>query len=334
MSHDRLTLALETGATVLPETGRIAVIAPAEGADLSALPRDRVQIVQGFKPDYDAWAGQGFDCVTDLASDYAAAVLFVPRAKAEARQWLARAVAAVQGGPVIVDGQKTDGIDSLFKDCRKRATCSAALSKAHGKLFVMTGAAAEDFADWSAPQDKMPEGFVTAPGVFSADAVDRGSALLAAALPAKIKGRVADLGAGWGFLAAQILDRPGITELHLIEADHAALACARENITDPRARFHWADVTRFAPVAKFDLIVSNPPFHTSRAADPALGVAFLTAAARMLTPSGQLWIVANRHLPYERSLATLFRTVVEETGDNSFKILRASHPVAAPRPRR
>ena len=53
-------------------------------------------------------------------------------------------------------------------------------------------------------------GFTTVPGVFSADAPDRGSVLLAAALPAKLPARVADLGAGWGYLSRAILARDGV----------------------------------------------------------------------------------------------------------------------------
>jgi 16S rRNA (guanine1207-N2)-methyltransferase len=48
----------------------------------------------------------------------------------------------------------------------------------------------------------------------------------------------------------------------------------------------------------------------------------------MLTPSGTLWLVANRHLPYERTLATTFTEVAEHAGDGSFKILRAIRPIA------
>jgi 16S rRNA (guanine1207-N2)-methyltransferase len=39
-------------------------------------------------------------------------------------------------------------------------------------------------------------------GVFSGEDGGSGSALLAAALPAKLPARMADLGAGWGYLAA------------------------------------------------------------------------------------------------------------------------------------
>ncbi|MHC0052405.1 class I SAM-dependent methyltransferase [Actibacterium sp. D379-3] len=330
MRESRLSLAVETGAVILPDAGPIAVFRPRADTDLSALPKERVQIIQGFKPDHDAWAARGYRCSVAPEEAFAAALIFVPRAKAEARALVAQAVALVGGGPVLLDGQKTDGIDSLLKECRARADVGAPLSKAHGKIFALT-AAPGAFADWAVGGTQLPGGFCTAPGVFSADAVDRGSALLADALPAAIKGRVADLGAGWGYLAARALTRDGITEMHLIEAEHAALDCARANIDDPRARFHWADATMFTPEQPFDVIVTNPPFHTSRAADPALGVAFLTAAARMLTPAGQLWLVANRHLPYERSLAALFRDVEEVAGDAGFKILHAARPLAAGR---
>ena len=70
----------------------------------------------------------------------------------------------------------------------------------------------------------------------------------------------------------------------------------------------------------------NPPFHTGRAADPALGIAFIAAAARALTGSGQLWMVANRHLPYEAALRDRFKTVEELGGDAAFKLFHATRP--------
>jgi predicted RNA methylase len=117
------------------------------------------------------------------------------------------------------------------------------------------------------------------------------------------------LGPGWGYLAGEILaEQEGIAHLDLIEADHHMLEAARANIDDPRAAFHWADVTRFAPEEAYDAIIANPPFHTGRRADPGLGRAFISAAARMLKPSGKFIMVANRHLPYEAALKDAFGT--------------------------
>ncbi|HDR27139.1 class I SAM-dependent methyltransferase [Rhodovulum sp.] len=333
MPDARLTLALHSGAVALPETGRIVVFGPLAAADLSALPKDRVQIVQGFAPDHDAWAGRGWDVVVSPTGDFAAAMVVVPRAKGLARAWIAEALALTGGGPVIVDGDRTDGVGSLFRAIKGQgADVTAPFAKAHGKCFALTADPAA-FAAWRPGEGALIEGrYRTAPGVFSADGVDRGSALLLAALPARLKGRVADLGAGWGYLAGEALPaHPEIAEMHLVEADHAALSCARANVPDPRARFHWADATAFAPDAPFDIVLANPPFHAARIADPGLGRAFLAAAARLLAPHGQAFVVANRHLPYERDLAALFVETHEIGGDAGFKVLHGHRPRRAAR---
>lgn len=328
MADGRLSLALASGAVALPEEGRIVLFGPPASADLSALPRDRVQIVQGFAPDHVAWQQSGWDVTLRPEGDFAAAVIFLPRARAAARLRVVEALRATGGGPVIVDGARTDGVDSLLKACRTAgAEVSPAFAKAHGKVFALSADPAL-FADWvPAAAPPIAGRYRTAPGVFSADAVDRGSALLLDALPARLRGRVADLGAGWGYLAGEALERqPGIDVIHLIEADHAALDCARANVSDPRAVFHWADVATFRPEAPFDVVLVNPPFHASRTPDPAVGRAFLAAAARMLAPQGQAFIVANRHLPYERELAALFAEHHEIGGDPGFKVLHATRP--------
>jgi 16S rRNA (guanine1207-N2)-methyltransferase len=221
---------------------------------------------------------------------------------------------------------KTTGIESFYKECGKRFPVSKAISKAHGKLFCFS---ADDAAGkWAADADIAPvEGFETVAGVFSAGKIDAGSRALVRALPDKLPKRIADPGAGWGYLSRHILERETVREVHLIEADHAALECAKRNCVDPRAVFHWQDATGFVPDIPFDAVVMNPPFHVSRNADPDIGRGFITAAAGMLKPAGQLWMVANRHLPYERSLAQEFLNVEEIAGDRSFKILHASRPV-------
>lgn len=328
MRSARLEMALNTGAAVLPASGTIAVIRPRMGDDLSALPKDRVQVITGFRPDYDYFAKQGWSVERVPSGPYSAAVVCLPRAKADARALLSQAAkCVVTGGPVLVDGQKTDGVDSVYKDLRAIIPVSEALAKAHGKIFSFV--AGSDLARWSFVNSEVAGGFVTQPGVFSAAGADRGSVLLAAALPAKLPARVVDLGAGWGYLARAILARDGVTALDLVEAEDAALSCARLNITDPRAVFHWADATSFRPAQPVGAVVCNPPFHTSRDADPALGIAFLVAAHRMLSGSGTLYLVANRHLPYDRILTGLFRDVDQIGGDTAFKITRAAVPIRA-----
>ncbi len=327
----RLTLAFDTGLP-LPSDGQIGVFHPRAGMELELLPRDRVRIIQPLRPDHDAFAALGYVTAprADPADRFALSLVCLPRAKSLARALVAQA-AACTDGLIVVDGAKTDGIDSLLRDTRKRTDIAGQLSKAHGKLFWFA-ADPDAFADWQPPEVQTTDGFRTAPGVFSADGIDPASQLLARHLPHHVGNHVADLGAGWGYLSAHLLQDPKLQALHLVEADHAALDCARHNLTDPRARFHWADALTWVAPGPVDAVVMNPPFHNNaRAADPGLGRGFIETAARLLPPRGQLWMVANRHLPYEQALAVHFAQTDEIAGDNRFKILHAARPS---RPRR
>lgn len=338
----RLSIALTSGSPALDQ-GAIAVFGPRKDDILTELPKSACRIITGFYPDHSYFTRAGFDCglTPEPGTTYTAALVVLPRAKAKARDMIAQA-RAVTNGPVIVDGAKQDGIESMLKECRKRADVAAPISKAHGKMFWFSDG---DFSDWRAPETQTieiaaqsgeitdPAGasdtatrFQTAPGVFSADGVDPASALLIAHLPADLGRRVIDLGAGWGYLAARALTRDTIRQIDLVEADHTALVCAKANITDPRAQFHWADATDWVSPALADSVIMNPPFHQTRRADPDIGRAFIAAAARSLSPNGRLYMVANRHLPYEPALAEHFANVDEIAGTGAFKIIAASHP--------
>ena len=326
MLDARLPLALDGGGLEWPEDGLIAVFQPPMDADLDGLPKDRLQIIQGFKPEYDAWAARGYDVVVEAHGPYCAAVVCLPRAKIEARALIAKAC-ALSEGPVVIDGQKTEGADSLLREMRDRVTVQGPISKAHGKLFWISAPVSEFFADWEAGPAQTEGGFWTAPGVFSADGVDLASALLVEILPDKLGAQVTDLGAGWGFLAAHVLTRPEVEHVHLVEAGHMALECARRNVTDPRAKFHWEDARTWEPRHRMDTVVMNPPFHSGRAAEPQIGQAFVASAARILSGHGDLWMVANRHLPYEAELKTRFAQVSELGGDARFKLFHATRPL-------
>ena len=333
----RLSLALE-GGLVLPDAGVIAVLHPRVGESLEPLAPGRLSVITPHAADHAFFAAQGLSVMssTEGMEKPAAVLVCLPRARAEARDLIARA-AEMTDGPVIVDGQKGDGIDAMLKALRGRTDLSAPIAKGHGKIAWFPGGAA--LSDWRSASaeitDDQGRRFITLPGLFSADGVDPGSALLAGALPA-LSGEGADLGAGWGYLSASLLARaPGVTALHLIESDARALDCARANIGDARARFHWADATQPLPGMQLDFIITNPPFHTGRAARPALGAAFIRAASAMLKPNGRLWLVANRHLPYEAALADSFRQAGEfAEGGAGFKLMLGEGPKSAKAPGR
>lgn len=324
MSQSRLTTALDRSGLQLPEHGRIAVFAPQTPVQFDALPMDRLHVIQPFKPEYDRLTALGYTCSVAPEGPYSAALVFVPRAKSLARALIARAAVCTAGELVIVDGQKSDGVESLLKAVRARVAPESVLSKGHGKLFWLKPG--EVFVDWLETPTEVAPGMITLPGVFSADGPDPASRLLLESLPQALGAQVADLGAGWGYVASALLSRADIVQCHLVEADSRALDCARRNVVDSRARFHWADAMEWHAPELLDTVVMNPPFHTGRAGAPDLGRAFIAAAARNLKPRGSLWMVANRHLPYEADLDRCFARWHEVGGDGRFKILAAEHP--------
>lgn len=329
---DRLGEALEAGALAVPETGDVAVLRAEPSAFLDAVPADRLHCEQSFQPTVATLAARGIAAAPGLSGTTAALVVVnIGRNRAESLGAVARGLALLpSGGILAVNGAKSDGIDGLARQIDAAVPIADVFIKAHGRILVLSrpervpGLVA-DWAEAAAPT-RTESGFVTAPGMFSPEGPDPGSALLAEHIDPGLGGAVADLGAGWGYLAHAALARaPGIARLELVEADSRALDAARTNVTDPRVAFHWADATRWQS-EPLDAILTNPPFHAGRAADPALGVAFIAAAARLLKPHGRLYLVANRQLPYEAPIDAAFATQRRLHEDGRYKVVLAERP--------
>ena len=79
----------------------------------------------------------GFECVAESDALAAAVVLCIPRAKALARSLVFQACRQ-SSGIVVVDGVKTDGIDSMLKAIKKTFDVDGVLSKSHGKVLWLT----------------------------------------------------------------------------------------------------------------------------------------------------------------------------------------------------
>ena len=174
-----------------------------------------------------------------------------------------------------------------------------------------------------APRRLDGDGLWTQPGIFSWDRLDPGSALLLKSLP-PMSGVGVDLGCGIGVLAHAILTSPKVTKLTLIDLDRRAVEAARRNVVEPRVEVLWADARRGAELLSgLDFVVTNPPFHEGGDEDKRLGQAFITSAAAMLRKGGVLWIVANRHLPYEAVLNEHFKTVRPVADAGGFKVYEA-----------
>jgi 16S rRNA (guanine1207-N2)-methyltransferase len=351
---DALMLPFDDGALAWPaDPRRVAFLRARAGV---ALPAQAAhwQCEQGFRPAADALLASGLQLLPTLQQGAFDCVLALPpRQRQESRALLARALALLAPGGCLVAAQRNDeGARSMHDDLDRLVGGVQAASKHHCRVAWATrpnpaAGAGEKFA----PADRHPDaalatawladdqpralgsdGLLRRPGLFAWDRLDAGSALLIDALPADLHGRAADLGAGVGALSVALLRRcPAITTLDLFEAEARALELARANVQasspDIPVGYHWHDVSRGLP-DRFDTIVMNPPFHTGRAAEPALGLAFIAAASDALAPGGRLVLVANRQLPYETALAAGFASVRRLRDADGFKVVEARKATA------
>ncbi|HMN45223.1 MAG TPA: class I SAM-dependent methyltransferase [Povalibacter sp.] len=305
------------------------------GASLRADDLPGLVCEQTFKPDADALERAGFHLNSGEHRRYPLVLLLPPRQREEARALLARAVDSITAsGHVIVCQANNEGARSTEKDLERLAGPLDTLTKHHCRVF-WTGplngpvdhALAEEWRSLDAPRRIADGRFLSRPGIFAWDRIDAASALLAAHLPANLAGDAADLGAGFGYLSAELLARcPRIRSLDLYEAESRALDLARENLSTATVPVgcHWHDVTTGLP-RKYDVIVTNPPFHASTHHDrPDIGRRFIAIAAQSLKPGGRLWLVANRHLPYESVLDARFGSVRTVTQSGGFKIIEGT----------
>lgn len=167
----------------------------------------------------------------------------------------------------------------------------------------------------------------TTAGVFAAEGVDEGTRMLLDHLEVEPGHRVLDVGTGSGIIGA-VARQAGAT-VTMTDVSLIATAAARRTMTLNEAD-SWevrpGDV--YAPVAgeRFDLIVSNPPFHRGRNTDRTVSERLITEAPDHLVPGGSLVIVANGFLPYNRPLTRTFRRVETLASTRRFRVYRASDP--------
>ena len=328
MFKSRLQLGIRNGTVHFDRSDKCVVLHPELDSDVSELEEFHPAFVHRSFSAVSRFVSMGYEHITEMQGDFDFAVVHIPRSKVLARHLIWLAVKLAPRGTILVDGAKTQGIESLSKEVRNLVALKGMISGAHGRLFFFRSS--DVFAAWEAKGPVfIPDGFWTQEGIFAADGIDRGSALLTQNLPQSLSGRIADLGSGWGFLSQSIIALPKVTHLDCVEIDHAALECARLNCLDDRVAFHWNDATTWESDQKLDVVVMNPPFHAKRYADPEIGKGFILAAARLLRRDGQLWMVANRQLPYEKPLRETFIDFNEIAGDNRFKVLNAKGPIVS-----
>ena len=330
-------LPLASGAVEFDPAMRVLFLRARAGRALDTVRHMDLTCVQSFAPDRDALERSGFKVAAEASDGQFGTVLVLPaRQRQEARAQLAEAVSsAVEGGLVVACAPNTEGARTVEKDLSdllgdvdnvNKNKCRAVWGQV--RQDAVARRLLEGWLELDRPREVLDGAYRSRPGLFAWDRIDPASRLLAGLVPETLKGRGADLGAGFGYLARTVLEKaPKVTSMDLYEAERRALVLAEENLTGFRGRKVmngvWCDVTKGIE-GPYDFIVSYPPIHQTGKADRTdVGQGFITAAAAGLRPGGEFYMVANRHLPYEKTLSAAFAYVAHLSDEGGYKVIRA-----------
>ena len=167
----------------------------------------------------------------------------------------------------------------------------------------------------------------TRPGTFSWDHVDEATAILAEAMQVPTGASILDIGCGCGALGivASALSNGG--PLCLLDADVEAVRSATRSAEAngvENFRALVSDVAGAVLGERFDVVVTNPPFHVGKATDLDVPMQFIEQAFQVLADGGRLLLVANRTLPYEQAIRNRFGNVANLHDGPRFKVLTAT----------
>lgn len=284
--------------------------------------------VQPWRDRFRAAEEAGLVAVADArtlpAASWPQAVVHLQKSRAASFDDLAQAWRILEpGGPLVLSGPNTLGIVSAVKrlasQLDQEGVVVANRAKARAVRFQRDagpGPETEPSASLALSVQPMrgealPITLETAPGVFSARRLDAGTAMLLDALPRfvgyKPPRRVVDLGCGVGVLGLAAAMLWPDCEVLLVDADARAVGCTQRNIArlglGDRCRVEWWDAHEPPLGRRFDLALSNPPFHhRGPEVDLAPARALFESLAGWLKPGGRALLVANQTLPYERAL--------------------------------
>ena len=253
-------------------------------------------------------------------------IYYWPKNKPEALYQLSNILSLMPvGSDVFVVGENRSGVRSAEQMLAEFAPLTKIDSARrcglyHGRLEKQPAFNASGY--WSEyPLDGLT--IKTLPGVFSRDGLDVGSQLLLSTLTPHTKGKVLDVGCGAGVLSAVLASHSPKVRLSLCDVGASAVEASRATLAangfegDVFASNVFSDVN-----GRFDMIISNPPFHDGMQTSLEAAQQLIRGAVKHLNSGGELRIVANAFLPYPQVLDDTFgfHEVLAQTG--RFKVYK------------
>jgi 16S rRNA (guanine1207-N2)-methyltransferase len=247
-------------------------------------------------------------------------------------------------GFLLVAGANDQGVQSAAVDGDDLFTHHSVLAYKKGNrlLQFMGKKTQRSLAGWTNSQGISPGTWIglrvpfqgqsfqfrTLPGVFASEGIDPGTTFLLEHLQIPDEGRILDFGCGCGVIGG-LIARNTNASVDLIDIDLYALASATENIKDldlGNCTVSYSDGLEAVLDFPYDLIVSNPPFHSGKAVDYSMTHSFISKSMQVLNRDGILCLVANKFIPYDRILKEYYPVLEVPLSNQKYSIWKVQKP--------
>jgi 16S rRNA (guanine1207-N2)-methyltransferase len=168
------------------------------------------------------------------------------------------------------------------------------------------------------------------PTTFAEGKLDEGTRLLVESLDVHTTDVALDIGCGAGYLGMHIAYIARKGHVTMVDASLVVVAAARNMVEKngmTNVQVLASDGTQAVKAQRFDLVVTNPPFHLGGIQTTEIGDRFIRETAHVLRPRGRFYLVANRFLKYEPTMQSCFHSVEEVGGNTRYKVLLATNPI-------
>ncbi|MEP6509041.1 MAG: methyltransferase [Gemmatimonadales bacterium] len=326
---------------VFARMGQAARIVSTDRNIVSVEATKRTLSANGLSADVIAQHGS-FGIVADGSADTVA--IRISHEKLAFVQLLSDALTGLKiGGICYVAGATNEGIKSAAKlldrafgnsvllgyegGCRILSATKRSDQPQDATAFESPFVAFDSFRELNVILRGEPLVLFSRPGVFSWDHLDEATEVLANNLDVSNGASVLDLGCGSGPLGIVASRLSGGGQLTMVDADVEAVRSAQKSAeTAGVSNFRTlpSDVAGAVLDEKFDIVVTNPPFHVGKQTELSVPLQFIANSWEVLKPGGMLFLVANRTLPYELAIKERFGRVSTIHDGQRFKVLSAT----------
>ena len=145
----------------------------------------------------------------------------------------------------------------------------------------------------------------THPQLFSPNGLDRGTLAMLSVVQFQVGQRVLDLGCGYGAVGILAAKLVGAENVVMVDNDPLAVQVSKENLVLNRvSHVTVCQSNGFSNLreSNFDLILSNPPYHT----DFSVPKEFIEKGLNRLVIGGKMYMVTKRKEWYKNKFIAIF----------------------------